>query len=131
MLNITHPEAYYLPILAKYDKRVTAERVHSIPPKGKALTVGYGESATQPRRFMVNKGQDVHVGYLRLFVSTDYADWTKIEQITPFAETRENDPKKEEMTTNGWGARTIPVIITKGEEEDEDEGDIRSDVEEE
>jgi hypothetical protein len=116
-LSPTFLESYYLPILAQ---GMGDERVRSIPPKGqgKALRVGYGEGGVRPRVFNVKERQEIDVGYLRLFVSTDYADWTQIEQLTPFGATRGSTPGKSELAVHGWSAITIPVIAFRGSNED-------------
>jgi hypothetical protein len=105
--------------------------VYSIPPGGKPLTIGYGESGTAPRAYTVRKGQDVDVGYLRLFVSTDYADWTAIEQGTPFTpiEPRMSNTGLVQKAVVGWGAKTVLVVITEGDVDDGSGDQYLSDTE--
>ena len=54
-----------------------------LPPKG-SLTVGYGSGGEVPRIFKLGKNQNVEVGFLKLFLSTEYVDLSDIEQLTPF-----------------------------------------------
>ncbi|KAF9070084.1 caspase domain-containing protein [Rhodocollybia butyracea] len=59
----------------------------SVPPGG-ILTIGYGPSDTVPHTFHLKEGQDVSVGYLKLFLSNKYVDFSYIQQSTPFASSR-------------------------------------------
>jgi hypothetical protein len=114
-----HIAQYYLPNRAK-----RGGSVYSIPPGGKPLTIGYGESGTAPRFYKVAKGpgQGNDVGFLRLFVSTDYADWTMIEQETPFSliGPRMSNTGIVQKAVVGWGAKTVLVVVSQGEPEIEE-----------
>ncbi|THU77272.1 hypothetical protein K435DRAFT_564575, partial [Dendrothele bispora CBS 962.96] len=54
-----------------------------LPAKG-SLTIGYGSSGSPPYGFSVRERQDVDVGALKLFLSTDYVDYGTIAQKSPF-----------------------------------------------
>jgi hypothetical protein len=64
---------------------------------------------------------------LRLFVSREYTDWTEVEQYSPFWCIRGNKASKREVAVGGWGAKTIPVIITKSDEESDDSDVVEED----
>jgi hypothetical protein len=55
----------------------------SIPPGG-TLTIGYGSTGTQPHTYTLLPEQDVDVGYLKLFLSTQHVDFSSVEQKSPF-----------------------------------------------
>ncbi|KAF9059379.1 caspase domain-containing protein [Rhodocollybia butyracea] len=57
-------------------------------PAGGVLTIGYGPTDTVPHTFYLREDQYVAVGYLKLFLSNKYVDFSHVEQSTPFASTR-------------------------------------------
>ncbi len=69
--------SYYQPGSAKKNVDV------SLPP-GESLTIGYGASGTVPHMYTLREGQDVDVGFLKLFISTEYMDLSGIVQGSPF-----------------------------------------------
>ncbi|KAK0452948.1 caspase domain-containing protein [Desarmillaria tabescens] len=84
----------------------------SLPPK-KSLTIGYGASGTVPHNYTLRKGQDVDVGFLKLFFSTEYMDLSGIVQESPF------DDRRKSETPSGkkrglWHAMRITVVQKKG-----------------
>ena len=48
--------------------------------------MGYGSGGEVPRIFKLGKNQNVEVGFLKLFLSTEYVDLSDIEQLTPFTD---------------------------------------------
>ncbi|KAK0234488.1 hypothetical protein EDD85DRAFT_774432 [Armillaria nabsnona] len=80
--------SYYQPGGAKNNTDV------SLPP-GESLAIGYGASGTVPHMYTLREGQDVDVGFLKLFLSTEYMDLSGIVQESPFTEIR-------------GGARAVP-----------------------
>ncbi|KAK0214569.1 hypothetical protein IW262DRAFT_1515117 [Armillaria fumosa] len=73
--------SYYQPGSAQKDVNV------SLPP-GESLSIGYGTSGTVPHIYTLRKGQDVDVGFLKLFFSTEYLDLSGVVQKSPFTESR-------------------------------------------
>ncbi|KAK0438238.1 hypothetical protein EV421DRAFT_2021353 [Armillaria borealis] len=61
-------------------------------PPGETLTIGYGMSGTRPHGYYVPEGQEVDVGFLKLFFSTEYPDLSAIIQEPPFKDDRQSDP---------------------------------------
>ncbi|KAF9068251.1 hypothetical protein BDP27DRAFT_834484 [Rhodocollybia butyracea] len=57
-------------------------------PAGGTLTIGYGSSGTVPRIFCLKEHQKVAIGYLKLFLSNKYVDFSNIEQNSPFDSSR-------------------------------------------
>ncbi|KAG6829593.1 hypothetical protein H0H87_010742 [Tephrocybe sp. NHM501043] len=92
----------------------TAKNVDPSLPGEKSLTIGFGDGGWAPRTYRLRENQSVDVGFLKLYVSTCYIDYSSLLQQSPF-ETRiargdGGPPKRREL----WGALTIPVVQTNG-----------------
>ncbi|KAF5343713.1 hypothetical protein D9758_016517 [Tetrapyrgos nigripes] len=102
---------YYLPSVG-----ARGQGIVSLPPKGE-LTIGFGDSGTSPWSYALRPNQDVDVGFLKLYLSTKYVDWSHIKQDSPFGEhsDRFNVPHpKDQYQKNLWHTLTIPVIQMAG-----------------
>jgi hypothetical protein len=55
----------------------------SIPPGG-SITIGYGSGGARPLGYCLLDGQDIDVGFLKLFFSTEKVDLSSIPQDSPF-----------------------------------------------
>lgn len=82
---------------------------YSIPANGD-LTIGYGTGGGQPRQYYLRPGQDFDVGFLKLFVSTDWVDFSNIKQLSPFEDAFRAGKPFEGTKANIWGTVCIPVI---------------------
>ncbi|KAG7440929.1 uncharacterized protein BT62DRAFT_997422 [Guyanagaster necrorhizus] len=80
-------DSYYQPGSAK-DGAVDV----SLPAR-ELLTIGYGASGTVPHMYALREGQDVDVGFLKLFFSTENIDLSGIIQKSPFVGDRESKSK--------------------------------------
>ncbi len=98
--------SYYQPGHAKKDADV------SLPPH-KSLNIGYGASGTVPHIYALRKGQDVDVGFLKLFFSTEYLDLSGVVQGSPFIECRGGTRAVPE-SSNLWDAMRVAVVQKKG-----------------
>ena len=83
-------------------------------PAGGNLTIGYGPG--EPRAFKFDlKKEEVDVGFLKLFLTTDYIDFSNVSQPSPFAATRDvvdyDDSKKLDPV---WDSILIPVVQRRG-----------------
>lgn len=93
----------------------TAKHGHvdpSIGPNGK-LTIGYGSSGWRPQCFHPREGRPVDVGFLKLFVSTQWVDFSDIEQASPFdgyprGRTSHSQPYISPNTP--WDSISVPVV---------------------
>lgn len=54
-------------------------------PANGFLTIGYGEKVAPPQTFVLDEGQIVDVGTIKLFLSTEHVDLNHIPQEYPFA----------------------------------------------
>ncbi|KIK60956.1 hypothetical protein GYMLUDRAFT_43498 [Collybiopsis luxurians FD-317 M1] len=59
-------------------------------PAGQSLTIGYGSSGTSPHSYRLRDDQDVDVGYLKLFLTEKYVDFSDIVQKSPFDQGRQS-----------------------------------------
>ncbi|KAK0486539.1 caspase domain-containing protein [Armillaria novae-zelandiae] len=99
--------SYYQPGRAKKDADV------SLPP-GDSLTIGYGASGTVPHIYTLRKGQDVDVGFLKLFFSTKYMDLSGVVQDSPFDDDRQSGPPSPRESLYLWHTMCVPVVQTRG-----------------
>ena len=87
-----------------------------LQPNG-SVTVGYG-SGEVPYVFKLDKGQDVEVGFLKLFLSTEYVDLSDIPQSSPFTDDvgRPFGRTEESRTRRSmWDTILATVVIRKDE----------------
>ncbi|PBK59425.1 hypothetical protein ARMSODRAFT_945614 [Armillaria solidipes] len=94
--------SYYQPGSAKKNADV------SLPP-GESLAIGYGASGTVPHMYTLRQGQDVDVGFLKLFFSTEYMDLSGIVQDSPFTESRGGERAAPE-SRRLWDAMCVAVV---------------------
>ncbi|PBK59431.1 hypothetical protein ARMSODRAFT_899277 [Armillaria solidipes] len=99
--------SYYQPGRAKKDADV------SLPPQ-ESLTIGYGASGTVPHMYTLREGQDVDVGFLKLFLSTECMDLSAVVQSSPFEDVRKSGrpPVRKRYL---WHTMCVAVVQTKGE----------------
>ncbi|KAA1472278.1 hypothetical protein DENSPDRAFT_171259 [Dentipellis sp. KUC8613] len=75
----------------------------------KSLTIGYGAGGAAPYEYYLEDGQDIDVGFLKLFVSTEPVDLSHVPQASPFTDGRggKPSPPKTEPT---WDTILVPII---------------------
>ncbi|KAG7440940.1 uncharacterized protein BT62DRAFT_1080460 [Guyanagaster necrorhizus] len=100
-------DSYYQPGSAK-DGAVDV----SLPPGG-SLTIGYGASGTVPHIYSLREGQDVDIGFLKLFFSTEYMDLSNIVQMSPFIECR-GGARVMSKSRYLWDTMCVTVVQAKG-----------------
>lgn len=87
-----------------------AGMVHPTLPAGGSLTIGYGSSGSGPRCYGLAKGQTVDVGFIKVFITTEYVDFSDIEQASPFQTNRVNTSDRRRKRWVRWDTKTIPII---------------------
>ena len=98
--------SYYQPGSAKKSVDV------SLPPR-ESLAIGYGASGMVPHMYTLRDGQDVDVGFLKLFYSTEYVDLSGIVQGSPFNTTRgayRTVPESSYL----WDSMCVAVVQKRG-----------------
>ncbi|THU91191.1 hypothetical protein K435DRAFT_909329, partial [Dendrothele bispora CBS 962.96] len=83
-----------------------------LPAKG-CLTIGYGSSGTPPYGFSLREKQDVDVGALKLFLSTDYVDYGAIAQKSPFEDHRGGKKMWKPSKRSLWDSITVIIVQKK------------------
>ncbi|KDR81761.1 hypothetical protein GALMADRAFT_221630 [Galerina marginata CBS 339.88] len=72
--------------IAPYYQLPIARTVSPPLPPGGSITIGYGTSGTSAQEFSISPGQDVDVGFVKLFLSTEYIDYSAVEESFAFDE---------------------------------------------
>ncbi|KAK0187314.1 hypothetical protein F5146DRAFT_985418 [Armillaria mellea] len=111
-ISMFYFDASDLSIVPYYQPGSTKKTVDVSLPPGESLTIGYGASGTVPRRYALRKGQDVDVGFVKLFFSTECMDLSGIVQRSPFIECRGGD----RVAPPESRGLCVAVIQRKGEE---------------
>ncbi|EIM79484.1 uncharacterized protein STEHIDRAFT_163672 [Stereum hirsutum FP-91666 SS1] len=99
---------YYIPNKAKDNENVE----FSIPPNS-VLPIGYGSSSRRPREYFLREGQNIDIGFIKVFLSTDYVDLSNISQPSPFTELRAERPKAF-VPVPQWDSILVTVVQRKG-----------------
>ncbi|KZV62928.1 hypothetical protein PENSPDRAFT_230413 [Peniophora sp. CONT] len=85
----------------------------SLPARG-CLTIGYGDGGGRPFTYFLRQGQVLDVGFIKLFISTEYIDLSFVEQESPF---EIGSPRGSDMTVEQpagvWDTLLIPVVQHK------------------
>ena len=79
---------------------------------GGNLTIGYGSGGAKGFKFDL-KGRDVDVGFLKLFLTTHYIDYSYVSQPSPFAASRDLAKDDGVMPEPVWDSILIPVVQRK------------------
>ncbi|KAH8817924.1 caspase domain-containing protein [Flagelloscypha sp. PMI_526] len=79
-------------------------------PAGGTLPVGFGNSGTGPRTFVLPQGLDLDLTYLKIFVSTQYLDLSSIEPTPSLPEKRKVGVKVTRTSDGVWNTLCVPVI---------------------
>ncbi|EIM79948.1 uncharacterized protein STEHIDRAFT_163203 [Stereum hirsutum FP-91666 SS1] len=101
-------KSYYEPSAAR-----SSGAEHSVAAKGE-LTIGHGAGGGQPRQYYVRQGQEVDVGYLKLFISTKWVDYSQIAQPSPFQGGKQRRLKSRPAKGMIWDAVCVSVVQLRG-----------------
>jgi hypothetical protein len=75
------------------------------------VTVGYGAGGGDAFEFTLKPGECSDTGFLKLFVSTNYADMDGIAQESPFGGYSKRGDKGKYQNSGIWGAWTAAVTV--------------------
>ena len=79
------------------------------------MTIGFGNPGAAPYRYFLRNDQSVDVGFLKLYISSHYVDFSGIPQCSPFTGAKDRagiqDPKR---TPPLWDTLTIPIVQKSG-----------------
>jgi hypothetical protein len=80
-----------------------------LPKDGGVLTIGYGAGGASAQTFYLRTGQNLDIGFLKIFLCTEPVDLSTIAQSSPFEKTR--SPEQLTKTKEeAWGTMLIPVL---------------------
>jgi hypothetical protein len=104
-------------LLAPYFQPATSSGKVDPPllPNG-SITVGYGSGGGAPFDYSLREGQDVDVGSLKLFISTEQVDLWVIPQQSPFDDetgtvsTRLDKPRGKKRPEGMWNSTLITIV---------------------
>ncbi|TFY66007.1 hypothetical protein EVG20_g5083 [Dentipellis fragilis] len=74
-----------------------------------SLTIGYGAGGAAPYEYYLEDGQDIDVGFLKLFISTEPVDLSHVPQPSPFTDGRGGKPSTVK-TEPVWDTILVPII---------------------
>jgi hypothetical protein len=74
-----------------------------------SLTIGYGAGGGVPCGYFLRENQDIDVGHLKMFLSTEHVDLSHVPQHSPFVPHR-NIGNVTDNTTPTWDTILIPVV---------------------
>ncbi|EIM79947.1 uncharacterized protein STEHIDRAFT_163202 [Stereum hirsutum FP-91666 SS1] len=95
--------SYYEPGIARDGRADFSIDAHT------SLTIGYGAGGGNPRMYHVRQGRDVDVGFLKLFVSTQWVDYSHIKQNSPFDGIAREDGRYVSINSP-WDSTRVPII---------------------
>ena len=78
-----------------------------------SLTIGYGAGGGIPYVYYLRDGQDIDVGYLKLFLFTQHVDLSHVPQNSPFAQVSPFGVCHHNKTVETipiWDTILIPII---------------------
>ncbi|KAI0030187.1 caspase domain-containing protein [Vararia minispora EC-137] len=97
-----------LSIQPYYISPVASRHVPSLPGKG-MLPIGYGDGGGRPYNYTLSPGEDIELGFLKIFISTQFVDLREIRQSSPLNGERvanENVPSPAPV----WDTITIAIV---------------------
>ena len=68
----------------------------------------------RPYTFFLRKNQSVDIGFLKLYLSTEFVDYSSIAQVSPFQENRGICQPTQLKKRDFWDTLTIMVVQKKG-----------------
>ena len=77
---------------------------------GGNLTIGYGSGGAKGFKFNLSEGRDVDVGFLKLFLTTYYIDYSYVAQKSPFGGARDLLDDVGAQPIPVWDSILIPVV---------------------
>jgi hypothetical protein len=86
------------------------------------MTFGYGYGGGAPLVFTLGKDRDVEVGFLKLFLGTEYVDLSDIEQLSPFSGTRGVSRAEISSAVSTWDTVSVTVVLRRGTQDIEGSG---------
>lgn len=80
---------------------------------GTSLLIGYGSGGTRPLQLTLSENMEYERGSLRLFISTQYADLSFMEQGEISTQARGVRPSQKKSVGAFWDCITIPLVVRR------------------
>ncbi|KAF8875733.1 caspase domain-containing protein [Gymnopilus junonius] len=81
---------------------------------GQSLTIGYGGGGGVPYVFNVRQSQAFEIGFLKLFLATEYLDFSNIGQDSPLEiNSRSMEQFLSKRTSGQWDTILVPFVVRK------------------
>ncbi|KAF8154196.1 caspase domain-containing protein [Crassisporium funariophilum] len=81
---------------------------------GGVLTIGYGSSGTTPLEYYINSEGNVEVGFLKIFLSSKYVDYSNITQASPFGDGAARGLRLAKLSPlELWDALVVTVVLRR------------------
>lgn len=103
-------------LLESYYQPSTAGKYKVDPPLAAngSLSVGYGSGGSAPFTYLLRQGQDVDVGFLKLFLTTEYVDFSNMPQASPFSQDHRGVARVHLKKMSTWGAVLVTMVQRSG-----------------
>ncbi|KIM26650.1 hypothetical protein M408DRAFT_25142 [Serendipita vermifera MAFF 305830] len=75
-----------------------------------ALPIGYGGGGSPPITYSLESGQDIDVGFIKIFISTEPIDLSVVPQGSPFRENGRGVGKLKDKPNGSWKTVLITVV---------------------
>jgi len=98
-----------LSITTYYIPPAIGEKAQPSLPGSGILPIGYGDGGGLPYRYFLREGQNLDVGFLKLFISTESVDFECIPQPSAFDQGRGGSASRQKPKPI-WDTQTITVV---------------------
>ncbi|KAG8837871.1 hypothetical protein FRC18_007454 [Serendipita sp. 400] len=96
-----------------YQPATSAGRADPSVPAKQALTIGYGDGGVPAFKYYLREGQDLDIGFIKIFLSTEQVDLSHIRQLSPFNPGGRNAGIGKGKPKATWDTILIPVVQRK------------------
>ncbi|KAG8751614.1 hypothetical protein FRC14_007726 [Serendipita sp. 396] len=96
-----------------YQPATSAGRADPSVPAKQALTIGYGDGGVPAFKYYLREGQDLDIGFIKIFLSTEQVDLSHIRQLSPFNPGGRNAGIGKGKPKATWDTILIPIVQRK------------------
>jgi len=90
---------------------------HKVDPPLKergTLSIGYGSGGAAPFTCYIEEGQNVDVGFFKLFLTTEYVDFSNVAQVAPFRAGGRAGHRVKPKNQPLWDTILVPFVQRRG-----------------
>jgi len=85
-----------------------------ISPRG-SLTIGYGSGGSPPFNYFLREEQNIDVGFLKLFLTTEHVDFSNVPQLSPFNGDNRGGQIMQLKPISLWDSILVTVVQRRGQ----------------